>query len=206
MSYTRSVLPVMVLAYYLPYLSAYLGPSVTIRQTATWIFQMSPLWVSIGQWICKRTVIPSTVRQDRINNVNRDLGTIRLTVGSLALWSGISWLNVLLRAPLPLREIFLPRGADSTSFVESAGNVFRYDHIFFSGSSLLWILYLLRDLKKARMVRHGWPKILFSMAVSSVCFGPGATVALAWLYREETLSTKRHKGALTCPEPSEKTP
>jgi hypothetical protein len=157
---------------------------------------MSPLWISLGQWILKKTIIPSTIRQDRIDNVNRDMGTIKFTISSLALWSSASWLNVLLRAPLPLKEMFMPSAGPSTSFLTSVQNLFRFDHLFFSGSSLLWILYLYRDLKTSGMVRHSWLTILSSLATLTVSIGPGATVAVAWLYREQILAVKRHKGAI----------
>ena len=196
MSYTQSVLPIMILAYHGPYLLSYLGPSTQIRHAATWVFQMFPLWVCLGQWVLKKTIIPSTIRQDRIDNVNRDMETIKFTIGSLVLWSSASWLNVLLRASLPLKEIFMPPAGPSTSFLTSVQKMFRFDHLFFSGSSLLWILYLYRDLKTAGMIRHSWFTILSSLTTLTVSIGPGATVALAWLYREQILATRRHKAAI----------
>lgn len=68
LSYTRSVLPAVLLAYHIPSLLPYLASSAhspqaeKIANTAAWVIRISPLRIAAGQWILHRTVFPSTIR------------------------------------------------------------------------------------------------------------------------------------------------
>ncbi|KAF3480348.1 uncharacterized protein GIQ15_05695 [Arthroderma uncinatum] len=197
LSYTRSILPVMILAYYVPYLLAFTGPTTKSREVARWVFRMFPLVVSLGQWLIKQAILPSTIEQDRHSDFNRDIGTIRVTVGVAAVWSTISWLNSVLRTTCLLKDAFSSPGKGlAPLFGNNAESGLPYDYLFTIGSSLLWVSYLYWDLKKARMVEHSWLTLLSFPVIGGLCVGPGATTAIAWLYRENILATKRHKGAL----------
>lgn len=77
LSYTRSMLPVMAGAYYVPYLLSLFGSNERTRHVAVWIFQMSPVWVSLGHWVLAKLAFRSTIARDRIDNVNRDVNVIR---------------------------------------------------------------------------------------------------------------------------------
>ncbi|KID64203.1 FAD-dependent monooxygenase andE [Metarhizium brunneum] len=179
LSYTRSVLPATLLCYYLPYILSISGPSREIRQASIWAFRLSPLLTSLAQRMASKFIFPSTIQQDRLTNVRRDMGTIRLGIGGLALLSASSWLRLFRHTPSLM-----------------SGNLASSSHAWFAGVSILWITYLYNDLKGAGMVRHGWLSIVSALAVSTCSVGPGATVAMAWLYREHVLATKRHKGAI----------
>jgi hypothetical protein len=60
----------------------------------------------------------------------------------------------------------------------------------------LWLVYLYSDLKEARMVDKSW-LLLALLAPGAMVLGPGATLVLAWLYREDILATKYHWAAVT---------
>lgn len=179
LSYTRSVLPATLLCYYLPYILSMSGPSREFRQASIWAFRLSPLLTSLAQRIASKFIFTSTIQQDRLTNVQRDMGTIRLGIGGLAFLSASSWLRLFRYTPSLM-----------------SGNLALSSHAWFAGVSILWIIYLYNDLKRAGMVRHGWLAIVSALAVSTCSVGPGATVAMAWLYREHVLATKRHKGAI----------
>lgn len=197
LSYTRTILPVMILLYYLPYVVAFLGSTTNARQSSIWIFQLSPLWVSLGQWTLAKTIMTSTIAQDRVHNVKRDLPVVFLTVGLLGTWSAISWLGTILTAPLFIYDIFRPPFDSRSSLETGIHNVLWNDHVFFVGASLLWILYLFRDLKNAHMVQLSWLSIISLFLVFGMVLGPMGLVACAWLYREYMLSTRRHWGAVS---------
>lgn len=196
LSYTLSILPVMILSYYVPYLVSYLAPKPTTRHAAMWLWYPFPLWVSLGQWLLRRTIMPNTVRHDRIHGVTRDIWPIRITVGMLAILSGAIWLYTLISAPFSLTALFLPSREGLQSFAGSIQELLKWDHLYFAGSSLLWIVYVFWDLKKAGMVQQSWAVILSGLAAVTMLFGPGAATAAGWLWREEVLATRRHKGAV----------
>ena len=54
-----------------------------------------------------------------------------------------------------------------------------------------------RDLKAVDMTRAGWPAIVLGALAATVAVGPGATVGLGWLWREQLLATRKMKGAVT---------
>jgi hypothetical protein len=45
--------------------------------------------------------------------------------------------------------------------------------------SFLWIIFLFKYLKKARMIQTNWIMLLVSYVLSSIVIGPGATLLLA---------------------------
>ena len=196
LSYTLSVLPVMAVTYYGPYLLGYLSPGPTTRHIAMWLWRMSPVWASLSQWLLARMIVPNTVQHDRIHNVRRDLWPIRITVGVLAALSGFIWLTRLFSAPFPLSVIFIPSKEGLDTFVGSLRDLLQYDGFIFAGSSLLWVVYLFSDLKKAGMVQQSWIAVLAVLGAVTVLSGPGVGTAVGWLWREEILATKRHKGAV----------
>jgi hypothetical protein len=73
----------------------------------------------------------------------------------------------------------------------------RWDEVFGMGSVLVWLGYLFWDLRAAGMLREGWLTVVGLGVVSVFVVGPGATVGLGWLWREQILATRRHNDALT---------
>jgi hypothetical protein len=80
---------------------------------------------------------------------------------------------------------------------QTLGNMLKIDYVLCFGAALLWLAYFFSDLKYAGMITQGWPTIVIFTVVTTVAVGPGATLGLGWLWRENTLATKHHKAALT---------
>jgi hypothetical protein len=92
MGYTASVLPVLILAHYIPNYASYLSTiDPQTRHMWNWIWQPFPIYVSVLQFVLKRVILPDTVQRDRRENVNRDLRTIHFTIGSLCALSAATW-------------------------------------------------------------------------------------------------------------------
>ncbi|KAK2882375.1 hypothetical protein FQN49_000430 [Arthroderma sp. PD_2] len=204
LSYTRSILPLMFLAYYMPYHLTTWNIAFGTNLGALWIFQMFPLWVSLGQLLAKLAILPSTIEDGRHYGAKRDMGTIRLTVAMAAVWSTISWFACIILAlffadPIVfsfrgcLESLSENRGQGSWPYDQSG---LPYNYLFTVGYSFLWIFYLYWDLKKAGMIAHNWLTLLSVFFLGGLCIGPGAAIALAWLYRENILATQRHNEAL----------
>jgi hypothetical protein len=197
MSYTASVLPVMILGHYIPLYCSFL-PDIDpqTRHMWNWIWQPFPVYVSILQFVLKRTVMSDTVREDRINNPSRDLPTIRYTIGTLCAISAATWWYTLYAAPFSWATLFIPNIALNQTGDEYIRMFLQFDQIFAIGACFLWLMYLYGDMKTAGMMEDSWVSIVLKGAASLVVIGPGATVGLGWLYRERLLATKWHKHAL----------
>jgi hypothetical protein len=197
MSYTASVLPVLILAHYIPMFasySTYLSPQT--RHVFIWIWQPFPVYVSVAQYVLKKTIMPYTEQIDRVHHTERDLPTINLTVGSLCALSATMWWYTLYSSPFSWATLFVPNLAAGQSGDAYIRMFLQFDEIFAFAACFLWLLYLYGDMKKAGMMNDSWIGILVKGVVSLVAFGPGVTVGLAWLYREKLLATKWHKDAL----------
>jgi hypothetical protein len=196
MAYTRTVLPVMVVAYYIPHYVSYLAPEFPTRHSGAWIWQLFPIWVSVLHIFLKKTVMPDTIQQDRIHAPLRDLSTIRFAVGTFVALAGAVWIYTLVKSPYSLITVFIPHLYDPTSWTSCVRVILQCDHLFCWGSAILWLGYLFGDLKQAGMITQSWAKIFTFTALTLVAFGPGVTVGLGWLWREDILATKKHKSAV----------
>lgn len=187
----------MIISYYIPHFLSHLHPSLETRHGWNWIWQMFPVWVMLIQRFLAYTVMPDTIGHDRLHKPKRDLVTIRYTIGACMLLSAFVWLYTLTMSPFSLLTIFVPHMTPPEhDWVESMRNFVQWDHIFCFGSAYLWLAYLFNDLKRAGMVQHSWLIIVGTAVVTTLAFGPGVTVGLGWLCREDVLANKRHKGAI----------
>lgn len=202
MVYTKTILPAMALAYYIPQFLAApqtdLSATPEARMRWNWIWQMFPVWVSVIQYVLKWTGISiDTVKEDRIANPRRDLPLMRTTIGALGLLSATVWIYTLRNAPVSSwSELFVPTWPLPTELVANLRNFVQFDHLFCFGSTFLWLGLLIHDLKAAGMAKTSWVTIILTAVAVTAVAGPAAAVGLGWLYREHLLATKRHKGAI----------
>ncbi|PVH96079.1 hypothetical protein DM02DRAFT_131224 [Periconia macrospinosa] len=110
--------------------------------------------------------------------------------------SAATWICTVLRLPFSLFRVSLPTPS-------GRNNIFLLHHSFIqwnqpcaSASSLIYLAYAFTDLKRAGMINRRWSTIVALGEVWLLLFGPGATFAVGWLWREETLLFSRHKAAI----------
>ncbi|KAK8074382.1 monooxygenase [Apiospora hydei] len=63
-------------------------------------------------------------------------------------------------------------------------------HLLAIGGALFWAFLHLRDLKSMGRLEASWFKVLGVLGGMAAVFGPGAALALAWAWREESLARK----------------
>ncbi len=95
MAYTPTVLPSMIIGFYVPHFLSMLHPSMDARHGWNWIWQMFPVWITVIQRLLKYTVMPDVVERDRMHTPKRDLSTIRFTIGACMVMSASVWLYTL---------------------------------------------------------------------------------------------------------------
>jgi hypothetical protein len=207
MGYTATILPVLILAHYIPNYGSYLSTiDPQTRHMWNWIWQPFPIYVSILQFVLKKIVMPDTVQRDRLENVNRDLPTIYFTIGSLCALSAATWYTCILllvkslltfsrwytlyTAPFAWFTLFVPNLTEGQTGDEYIRMFIQFDEIFSMGACFLWLLYLYGDMKRANMMADSWGSIVLKGVVSLTAFGPGVTIGLGWLHRERLLARK----------------
>jgi hypothetical protein len=197
LSYTATVLPVILLTHYLPNfvaLSSWIGPAT--RHAAEWIWQPFAVWTTILQFALKKTVMPNTVEEDKLKSPTRDLPVIKYTIYSLCAISTMTWWYTLYTAPFSPQTLFVPNLAIVKTGDEFARTFLQFDEIFSMGACFLWLLYLYGDMKRTGMLNASWVSIVGRGLTTLVAAGPGVTVGLGWWWREQVLATKWHKDAV----------
>ena len=224
-SYTKSVLPALVLTYFLPLYLAFFLPDFSSRVDASFVWQLFPVYLSVLiSGILARFVVKDTMKNDRIYNFTGDLTAIKVTVGALVVHSAAVWLYTFFASaggsPSKMAEVVLPPffsshlvtlgggaeggggGGDpgndtARKLVALTGEFLKWDSTFLFGNTFLWLGCLFWDIKAAGMLELSWFWILLGGGVSAVTFGPGAAVGMGWLWREELLIKRRHRDAVT---------
>jgi hypothetical protein len=195
-SYTRTILPALLLAHYVPFMLAYLCPSASTRQSAAFLWELFPVWIAGVQYALS-DIVPSTHLQDRLMaNPTRDLPCIRRTVIPLILFSAAVWQYTLWTSPsIPeALQLFSPitSGVESMSFSELFAETLKWDQVFFGFANEVWIVLLFWDMKRAGYIRRSWLFLGACAMIVTVLGGNGALLGVAWLYREERLVAGRH--------------
>lgn len=199
MNFAFSLLPTLLLAYYIPVYLMMQWPTLTGRESWLFFWQMSPVWISLGGTLLSK-MVPDTTISDRLNAPKRDLPIIRNTIVSLAAFSSIIWIWTCINAGSlhGILGLFVPEHLppQTTDFVSFIREFLRIDQLSLFGNTFLWLGYLFWDLKAARMLQTSWLTLILYMVTSILALGPGATAGLGWLWREYVLANMRHKDAI----------
>jgi hypothetical protein len=143
--------------------------------------------------------IRDTAASDKIHAPKRDLPVMRYTVGALCTLSAGVWVYTNLTSTYSFATMFVLEDiqgyqTDVTAWIRDSWKV-AWFALF--GNTFLWLGYLFWDMKHAGMVASNWLSIMFYAVSSTIVLGPGATVGLGWLWREEIITNKRHWAAVT---------
>ena len=191
----------MLLAYYVPHLlsSGAVGSSLSPESQLkwAWAWQLFPLGVAALMYFLANYVFASSLRRDRIAAPKRDVPVIHVTLAAPVALSAAVWWYTLLAAPVPWAALFVPRWDPSAlKGLLAVRNLVQFDHLFCFGAAGLYLLYAAWDFKHAGMLRTAWAKLLGSALAATVALGPGAALGLAWLWREDVITEKRHRDAV----------
>ena len=202
----RAALISLLLVLTLPTIAMYCWPVLSLRMPFNAVFQVFPITMSIIHYIFSKILVKDTTLQDRLHNVTADLPSIRLAVKTLSLISALTFNYVRFISKDSLASIFLPSWSPVASLLTSTPQdqdltsgiklFMQLDEISCFVAAFAWIALLIKDMKDVKMTDTSWAKIAGSAILGSFVAGPGAVVALAWLWREEILATKRAKGAV----------
>jgi hypothetical protein len=198
MHYSLTILPIILSIFYLPMFAMFHWPTLSGRETWLFFWQMSPVWISLTSFFLSY-FIPNTTQSDRIKSPKRDLPVMRYTIGALSVLSTSIWIWTNATSPYSPWSLFVPEliPSQTSDFVTFVRNFLKVDELSLFGSTFLWLGYLLWDMKHAGMVKTPWALIVLYAVGTLTVLGPGATAGLGWLWREDIISNKRHKAALT---------
>ncbi|KAJ5952082.1 uncharacterized protein N7479_010495 [Penicillium vulpinum] len=198
LSYTKSILPVLLATHYATFIDAYFSPVMAHRQGAGYLWELFPVWLCLAQAGLARFILPSTLKQDRLDNVTRDLPTIRTIILGLCAVSTAVWQYTIWCSGESLVNIFVPifGSVEGHTFEQLFAEFLKWDQVFFAIPNVFWIGLLFADLRAAGLIHTGWLKIILSALGLTIIGGNGTMLGMMWLYREEILATRRHRTAV----------
>jgi hypothetical protein len=166
----------------------YLLPSPSAQHFWTWAWQLFPVYTAVAGTAFGNFPFGETQKSTTPSSRDRDRKWIvQATIGGFGIISAATWILTVLRSPYSLSEIFFPWTPTEQSYLLVLRWGLQCDHIAAFGSSLLWLLYLFADLKRGGMTDQSWLFILASGVATTFCFGPGASLAAGYLWRESML-------------------
>ncbi|KAK9438576.1 hypothetical protein VB005_06722 [Metarhizium brunneum] len=197
---TLAVLPAVALSFYVPHFESFLGPDFSARHWWNWVWQLFGLWGVIlflgfsGMLWTLRQLLPmmptSLSRRVKLHN---GLKATRLTAVCLGMVNVGTYWYVLMSSHYSWSEVYVPKYFWQSAADPGAalGTLLQFDYICVFGSALAWLGYQFRDLKTAGLIETSWAKITSLGLFVGVLFGPGSLWWVAWLMREEILTSLR---------------
>jgi hypothetical protein len=172
-NYARTALPSILLGFLIPVIALYSSSSPSPQQLIS-----QPLPVCAVVYFIHRTLsslVTDTTMNDRIHNPITDLPSLRLACQVIGVIAALYALYTRLMNPASVCvAIYLP----------------------ILLPSYIWLALLFKDLKTAGMLDVSVFKLATLALGSTLLAGPGATILAAWMWRENILATRRHKGAV----------
>lgn len=202
----KTALPAILATTTLPTLAMYFDPNFHRRLAINAVWQAFPLSTTVIHYILRKTAIADTTKHDRIYNVYADLPSIRFAIKVLAGISGLTFNWVRCTSHVPISRIFFPNWAlietllrsapASLDFVPAMSTFLQVDETVCFIGAFFWMALLFYDLKEAEMIGTSWYRLALCACLGTFVAGPGATVSLGWLWREEILAVKKAKGSV----------
>ncbi|KAJ5723177.1 monooxygenase [Penicillium malachiteum] len=172
----------LLIGYYLPTYQNFTAPS-NLRQSWNALWQFFPLIVPaiatvISQF--QKSAEPSGQLQESRDRKANNMIATRVAYIGLAAISGCS-----------MTDIFWP-GLDGhsfpvTSFASGIARFLKYDQLWSMTSSFVWLRLRAKERKK-RGASFSWLNAASVFVGMTIAFGPGATFALGWGWREELMN------------------
>ena len=129
LSYTNTVLPMVLATHYFTFIDAHLSPALFHRQLADYSWELFPVWACIAQYILARFMLsPSSVKHDRFH-----IPAIRRTILALCAISTAVWQYTIWCSGKSLLDIILPVlhvSKDGLSFEAAFAEFLNLDQVF----------------------------------------------------------------------------
>ena len=119
--------------------AAYLSTDPQTRHYWIWVWQLTPLWIGVANFVGAQFIghIPRVAAFKLARP-----GVLLLAV---CLISAVVWVSVLLNAPYPLADIFLPALAEEEYLLLHTRQALQYSQVCSFGATFLWLAYLFLD-------------------------------------------------------------
>ncbi|KAL2066914.1 hypothetical protein VTL71DRAFT_1338 [Oculimacula yallundae] len=203
-SYAKALLPALLLGYLLPTVAMYIpfpDPGFKIHQTLIALWQPCPLYVNfllviISAYVGKQNTAP----KDNLSPSNlKYLHRVYITGFAVSAFVHIITIILCISQKVPqisfVHSLLCVPAAERLTLTGSLHYIFQVDCLIILAAALASAWGVMWDLKHFGQANISTGEIAIQMAVTTVLFGPGATVAGVWLLREHMMADKSVKRA-----------
>jgi hypothetical protein len=205
-SYAKTALPALIIAYFIPTFAMFFAPSLSSRLSWNALWQLFPLLVTVTHYLLARFAVTDTTRSTRLQNpITADLKYIRIASCTLTLFSAIVFNIIRFTSPFSLATIFLPATLSPIRLLASYRTLdvvavmnllLKADHLSCVIASFAWLALLFKDIKESEIIRSSWLKLVLFASIGLFVAGPSPVVICGWWIREEALASRPAKGAV----------
>lgn len=201
---STTLLPALVLAYYLPAALMLFHPVASDRQAWLFVWQLFPVYLAVASFVLSRIPLRlpgKRAERTAMQKLDAEVRGARVCVGVLVALAVGAWWWTWVGSGASVKGmvgLFVPKGmpaGELPSLEGFAAEFLRWDEMFVFAGVLGWLGYLFADLGVVRGV-VGWVGVVGGGLASVVVLGPGATAGLWWLWRGEVMFKRREKEVL----------
>jgi hypothetical protein len=193
MNSVRALLPSFLVTYLCLFSGFLLFRKDTTYQEWLAAPMLLPIFLFASHWTFAQYICEDTTKSDARHNAKSDLPFLRRAVYLVSIASSLAF-QYSWAMKLGLQSFPFSKPMDVFALVRPLASLKNLP--LYAGAGL-WHVYLYSDLKDARMVDKSWLHLLTFFTTGAILIGPGATLVLAWMYREDILATKHHWAAVT---------
>lgn len=162
----------------------FLASDFTTRHYWTWAWQLTPLWIGIGNAVLDQTFGLLRLRKSLTTSSPVPL---LVTLGFAS--SGV-WLYILAFSPFSLSDLFIP-DVEQFEYIPHCRRALQADELGVMVNSLLWQAYSFFDLYQAGLMGTEWLLYAGSLPIFMLCLGPGTAILAGWYLREKALASAK---------------
>ncbi|KAJ9620426.1 hypothetical protein H2204_012273 [Knufia peltigerae] len=204
LAYAKSLLPALGIGYLIPTILMFLPYSQEDYWTTQFmiaLWQPSPWFVNAIRWVLSKFYAKEQPGGVEDENGSEDhpadldyLGTIYRMTFVVSAVTHIATMAICFFSTRPeysFRQVFIPGEITTdTSLSEALRMIFQVDFWIIFSAALVWALFAVWELKRVGLTDVGLLNNAVTMVVQAIIFGPAATTARFWSWREYMMIKK----------------
>ncbi|KAK8022657.1 hypothetical protein PG993_013424 [Apiospora rasikravindrae] len=178
------VVPLIMLFHTSVVFAMFLAPDLSARHYWTWAWQLSPLWIGLGNVAAHQAAALLGWKGSPSSSSFMAPGQM---LGVMGLISAGVWTYTLLSSPHSLGTLFVPQAGPQAGLALHMRKALQADEVGVVIGIFLWLAYCFAELHVGGLLGNGWLLYFLLGPVAILCVGPGAAFALGWYARERIL-------------------
>ncbi|KAK7937348.1 uncharacterized protein PG986_014216 [Apiospora aurea] len=178
------VVPLIILFHTSVVFAMFLAPDLSARHYWTWAWQLSPLWIGLGNMAVHQVLSLLGWKGSSSSFI-----APKQMLEVMGLISSGVWAYTVLFSPHSLWALFVPQTGPQTGLVPHMRKALQADEIGVVTGNFLWLTYQFAELHVSGLI--GGELLLYILLgpLAILCVGPGTAFVLGWYAREGILES-----------------